>query len=83
MDALSMALHCVYTTNSFSEALLKVVNMRGDSDSVGAVTGQIVGVIYGVSSFDNAWVEILLKHEKFEGDLFLRAYKLFKKEVMV
>jgi len=79
MDALCMALHCVYTTNSFSEAVLKTVNLRGDSDSVGAVTGQIAGAIYGVSSFDQKWVDILVQHEKFPGDLFTRAYRLFKK----
>jgi len=83
MDALSMALHCVYTTNSFSEAVLKAVNIRGDSDSVGAVTAQIAGAIYGVSSINNNWINVVLRHEKFEGDLFLRAYKLFKKEKIV
>jgi len=80
MDALAMALHCVYTTNSFSEAVLKAANIRGDSDSVGAVTAQIAGAIYGVSSIDSKWIDVVLRHEKFEGDLFLRAYKLFKKE---
>jgi len=80
MDALSMALHCVYTTDSFSEAVLKVVNMRGDSDSVGAVTAQIAGAIYGVTSIEKSWIDVVLRHEKFEGDMFLRAYKLFKKE---
>jgi len=83
MDALAMSLHCIYFTNSFSEAVLKVANLRGDSDSVAAVTGQIAGAIYGVSSIDNKWLDILLRHEKFEGDLFLRAYKLFKKESIV
>jgi len=82
MDALSMALHCVYTTNSFAEAVLKVANMRGDSDSVAAVTGQIAGAIFGVSSIDKNWMNILLQHEKFEGDFFLRAYRLFKKQTL-
>jgi ADP-ribosyl-[dinitrogen reductase] hydrolase len=45
MDALAMALHCVHTTDSFSAALLKIVNMRGDSDSTGAVCGQIAGAM--------------------------------------
>jgi ADP-ribosyl-[dinitrogen reductase] hydrolase len=45
MDNLSMSLHCIWTTNSFSEALLKCVNMRGDSDSVAAVVGQMAGII--------------------------------------
>lgn len=38
-----MALHCVYNSNSFQEALLLCANMRGDSDSVASVCGQIAG----------------------------------------
>lgn len=37
MDGLAMALHAVYTTNSFEEAVTKAVNMLGDADSVGAI----------------------------------------------
>jgi ADP-ribosyl-[dinitrogen reductase] hydrolase len=48
MDALSMALHCVYTTTSFSDATLKAANLRGDADTVCAITGQIAGSIYGL-----------------------------------
>src|SRR5688572_5705712 len=43
MDALAMALHCIYTTDSLVSALLKCANIRGDADSVCAVTGQIAG----------------------------------------
>jgi len=39
MDGLAMALHCVYSTDSFEEAVLKCVNMAGDADTVGAITG--------------------------------------------
>lgn len=43
MDGIAMALHCVWTTNNFIDAIMKCVNMRGDSDSVGSVCGQIAG----------------------------------------
>lgn len=43
MDGLAMALHCVWTTTNFKDALLKCANLRGDSDSVCAVVGQIAG----------------------------------------
>jgi hypothetical protein len=44
MDAMAMALHCVWTTDSFVNALIKCVNMRGDSDSYGSVCAQIAGM---------------------------------------
>lgn len=48
MDALSMALHIVYHTESFADAVLWAVNMGGDCDSVGSVVGQIAGAMYGI-----------------------------------
>ena len=56
MDAVAMAMHCVYTTSTFAEATLKAANMRGDSDSVGAVVGQLAGALYGVTSVPEAWL---------------------------
>ena len=49
MDALSMALHTVWHGSSFKEVALVNANMGGDSDTVGAIAGQIAGAIYGVS----------------------------------
>jgi len=78
MDALSMALHCVWTTDSFENALLKVVNMRGDSDSVGSVTGQIAGTLYGVQSIPSDWIRSIQQWDN-NGDAALTAIKLFRK----
>ena len=41
---------------SFAEAVVKAANLRGDSDSVAAVTGQLAGAIYGLSGIPAAWV---------------------------
>ena len=57
MDAVAMALHILYYTNSFSEAVLKGVNLRGDADSLGAIIGQIAGAYYGIDSIPENWKE--------------------------
>jgi ADP-ribosyl-[dinitrogen reductase] hydrolase len=49
MDALAMALFLAYHTDSFYEAALWATNMGGDSDTVGAICGQITGAMYGLS----------------------------------
>eukprot|EP01130_Rhizamoeba_saxonica_P011617 TRINITY_DN4829_c0_g1_i2.p1 TRINITY_DN4829_c0_g1~~TRINITY_DN4829_c0_g1_i2.p1 ORF type:complete len:383 (-),score=78.72 TRINITY_DN4829_c0_g1_i2:1761-2909(-) len=76
MDNISMALHCVWTTSSFEEAVLKSANMRGDADSVAAVVGQICGAIYGVSSIPTRWLNQVRKWD-LNDDILLRGYKLF------
>ena len=37
----------VQNTSSFEEAVIEAVNLGGDADTIGAVTGQIAGRIYG------------------------------------
>ncbi|KAL9648240.1 hypothetical protein ABK040_009244 [Willaertia magna] len=76
MDAVAMALHCIYTTDNFVDACLKCANMRGDSDSVCAVTASVAGAIYGVTSIPKSWLEVLQQFDR-DGDIALKAYKLF------
>eukprot|EP01103_Thecamoeba_quadrilineata_P003020 TRINITY_DN12855_c0_g1_i1.p1 TRINITY_DN12855_c0_g1~~TRINITY_DN12855_c0_g1_i1.p1 ORF type:complete len:438 (+),score=67.09 TRINITY_DN12855_c0_g1_i1:56-1369(+) len=61
MDALAMALHCVYTTTDLKGAIIKAANFRGDSDSVASVTGQIAGAIYGFEEIPRNWVKAVLQ----------------------
>ena len=78
MDAVAMALHCVYTTDNFTDAVLKSANMRGDSDSFTAVTASLAGAIYGASSIPKSWLAVLQKWDR-NGDIALKAYKLYHK----
>jgi len=48
MDALSMALHTVWFTNSFKEVVIWNADMGGDCDTVGSIAGQIAGAMYGI-----------------------------------
>ena len=74
MDALSMALHVLYTTDSFEKALLKVVNLCGDADSVGSVVGQIAGAYYGLDNIPKDWIEKINKWDN--NEIALRGYIL-------
>ena len=48
MDALSMALHVVLFSDSFTEVVLKNADMGGDCDTVASIAGQIAGALYGM-----------------------------------
>lgn len=82
MDGLAMALHCVWSTGTFTEALLKVVNLRGDADTVGSITGQIAGALYGIEKIPTDWIRTVQKWDR-EGDILLTAAKLFRHERVV
>jgi ADP-ribosyl-[dinitrogen reductase] hydrolase len=55
-DTLLAAKWCVATTHSFETAVLQAVNMGGDADTIGAVTGQIAGAVYGVADIPTHWL---------------------------
>jgi ADP-ribosyl-[dinitrogen reductase] hydrolase len=59
LDTLEAALWSVYTTESFGEALITAVNLGGDADTVGAVTGQLAGALYGVGAIPARWLDQL------------------------
>ena len=77
MDALSMALHCVWTTDSFSEATFKIINLRGDSDSTGSVCCQIAGALYGIDAIPAAWIAAVQRWDA-GGMNMLKAWRLMQ-----
>ena len=56
---LEAALWSVYRTNGFEAAILTAVNLGDDADTVGAVTGQIAGALYGYEAIPRHWRERL------------------------
>lgn len=78
MDNVVMSLHIVYHTKSLKEAMLKAVNLGGDCDSIAAVTGALVGAIYGYDEFVKESYEWVMKWD--EMRTAIRAYKLFHKK---
>jgi ADP-ribosyl-[dinitrogen reductase] hydrolase len=79
MDALAMALSCVYNTRSFEEAMLRGANLSGAACSLCAVIGQLAGSIYGISAIPKEWISSVEGWDPGD-DIPLRAYKLFHKK---
>lgn len=42
--------------DTFKDGMLAVVNLGGDSDSIGAVYGQLAGCFYGFNSIPTEWI---------------------------
>ncbi len=59
IHTLEAALWAVGTTDSFEEAVILAVNLADDADTVGAVTGQLAGALYGMSTIPERWLERL------------------------
>ncbi|WP_245930983.1 ADP-ribosylglycohydrolase family protein [Methylobacterium radiodurans] len=52
------------STDSFEAALIEAVNLADDADTVGAVTGQLAGALYGHSAIPDRRLRPLTWHER-------------------
>lgn len=57
-EALAIAIYCslVHETD-FKKAVLLAVNHSGDSDSTGAITGNILGALSGIEAIPDYWLD--------------------------
>ena len=69
VDSFAAAIHCLLTTNSFENALVKAVNLGGDADTIGAIIGGLAGAAYGFKAIPKAWVKPLPPATKFVLDV--------------
>lgn len=59
IDTLEIAVWAFMTSDNFKDGALKAINLGGDSDTIGAVYGQLAGAYYGLSGIPQEWLEKL------------------------
>ena len=47
VDSLEASIWCLYNSNSYTEAVLRAVNLGEDTDTIGAITGSLAGLFIG------------------------------------
>jgi ADP-ribosylglycohydrolase len=72
-EALAISVYCALSyKNDFRKAVLLAVNHNGDSDSTGAITGNILGAYLGIQGIPEEWtyrVELSAELRELAGDL--------------
>lgn len=58
-EALAISLYCALVARDFRDGVTLAVNHDGDSDSTGAITGNILGAKWGVEAIPPEWLESL------------------------
>ena len=75
VSTLESALWAFNLTNNFRDAFVAAVNLGGDSDTIGAVCGQLAGAFYGYSAIPKEWIAAVKDWERVDAliDRFLSA----------
>ncbi|WP_434658790.1 ADP-ribosylglycohydrolase family protein [Sulfurimonas sp. NW9] len=79
IDTLETALMAFYRFNSFEDGLLHVISLGYDTDTVGAVYGQLAGAFYGYKAIPHKWSLLLMKHDMIY-DVAINLYQTEVKE---
>ncbi|MBC8882620.1 ADP-ribosylglycohydrolase family protein [Flavobacterium piscinae] len=61
IDTLEASIWCILKTNNYKDAVLKAVNLGNDTDTTGAVTGGLAGLIYGLENIPTQWLEVIAR----------------------
>lgn len=59
VDTVQTVFHDFFTTTSFENCLVTVVNRGEDADTTGAIAGMLAGATYGVTAIPAAWLKKL------------------------
>ena len=66
VHTLEASIWCLLTTDNYSDAVLKSVNLGKDTDTTAAVTGGLAALLYGFDSIPNEWLAQLARKDDIE-----------------
>jgi len=58
-DTLRTVFHDFFSTRTFEECLVRIVNRGGDADTAGAIAGAVAGAHYGLEAIPRRWLVAL------------------------
>ena len=59
VDTLQTVFDGYFSTASFEDCLIRVVNHGGDADTTGAIAGALAGATYGLNAIPKRWLKVL------------------------
>jgi ADP-ribosylglycohydrolase len=75
IETIEAAIWCILTTNNYKDAVLKAVNLGHDTDTTGAVTGGLAGLLYGMENIPIEYRNSIAKYD----DIIDLAERIYKK----
>jgi ADP-ribosyl-[dinitrogen reductase] hydrolase len=63
VETLEASIWCLINSSSYEEAVLLAVNLGGDTDTTGAVTGGLAGIFYGYDAIPKKWIDQLARKD--------------------
>lgn len=78
VSTLEASIWTLLHSDNYEEAVVTSINMGEDTDTVGAITGSMAGILYGRDMIPKRWTDVLLRKEYLE-DIAIRFSKVIDK----
>ena len=56
LDSLEASIWSLINSTSYEESVIKAINLGQDTDTIGAITGALAGIIYGYENIPIKWI---------------------------
>ena len=63
VETLETVLWIILNCNNYNESIIGAINLGGDTDTIGAITGSIAGILYGYDKISDKWLNKLRNKE--------------------
>ncbi len=63
LHTLEASIWCCSQYEGFEQSVLAAVNLGGDTDTTGSVTGGLAGVVHGIEQIPQSWIEALARRQ--------------------
>lgn len=61
IDTIETVIYCLKTTDNYKDAVLKAVNLGGDTDTTACICGGLAGIYYGFNAIPIDWLDVIPK----------------------
>ena len=67
VDSLEASIWSCLNSDNYKDAVLKAINLGGDTDTIGGLTGGLAGIRYGMNNIPSKWLDTLVKKDYIES----------------
>lgn len=76
VNTLEAVFWIILNCSNYNESIIGAINLGGDTDTIGAITGSIAGVLYGYDNISKRWIS-KLKNKDYIDEIIIKFENTF------
>lgn len=76
VNTLEAVFWIILNCSNYNESIIGAINLGGDTDTIGAITGSIAGILYGYDNISKRWIS-KLKNKDYIDEIIIKFENTF------